>query len=171
MEVRNEMKIKNRRGSLVGGLILVLIGAVMLARRLNFSLPMWEDLYPFGFMLLGLASAYRIRGRGYRDGVFGAVFFLSLGAFFLLRHYNFIPYFHSWPIFPFAVGLGLLAQIVFVPKQWGVVIPGVMLVLFGGALLMEELDYFYFDDIGRYWPLLLIAFGVGVLLNARRQRA
>ena len=171
MEARNERAIKNRRGSLVGGLVLIFIGVAMLARRLNFPLPLWEDLYPFGFILLGLALAYRIRGRGHRDGVFGAVFFLTLGAFFLLRNYNFIPYFHSWPIFPIAVGLGLLAQIIFVPQQWGVVIPGVMLLLFGVALLMEELDYFYFDDIGRYWPLLLIAFGVGVLLNARRQRA
>jgi len=171
MEVRIEVQNKNRRGSLVGGLILIFIGAAMLARRLNVPLPRWEDLYPFGFILLGLASAYRIRGRGYRDGIFGAVFFLSLGAFFLLRNYGLIPYFHSWPIFPVAVGLGLLAQFVVAPKQWGVLIPGAMLVLFGGALLMEELDYRYFYDMARFWPLILIAFGVGILLNARRQRA
>lgn len=171
MAIRTELQIKNRRGSLVGGLILIFIGAAMLARRLNVPLPVWEDLYPFGFVLLGLAAAYRIRGRGYADGIFGAVFFLSLGAFFLLRNYSLIPYFHSWPIFPIAVGLGLLARIALVPKQWGVVFPGVVFVLFGVALLMEEFDYFYFDDIGRYWPLILIAFGVGVLLNARRQRA
>jgi hypothetical protein len=171
MEVRTQMQIKNRRGSLVGGLILIFIGAVMLARRLNISLPIWEDLYPFGFILLGLASAYRIRGRGYNDGVFGTVFFLSLGAFFLLRNYNFIAYFHSWPVFPIAVGLGLLAQCVFVPKQWGLLIPGAAFVLFGVALLMEELEYWHFYDIARFWPLILIAFGVGILLNARRQRA
>jgi hypothetical protein len=163
--------MRNRRGSLVGGLILILIGGVMLANRLNVRLPAWEDWYPFIFILLGLASAYRIRGRGYRDGVFGAVFFLSLGAFFLLRNFSFIPYFHSWPVFPMAVGLGLLAQYIFAPKQWGVLIPGVMLVLFGVALLFEELDYWYFYDVAKYWPLILIAIGIGMLFNARRQRA
>jgi len=163
--------MRNRRGSLIGGLILILIGGAMLAERLNARLPGWEDLYPFIFILLGLASAYRIRGFGYRDGVFGAVFFLSLGVFFLLRNFNVIPYFHSWPMFPIAVGLGLIAPIAFVPKQWGGLIPGVALVLFGVALLFEEFDYWRLYDIARYWPLILIAFGVGVLLNARRQRA
>lgn len=171
MEMRTELQAKNRRGSLVGGLVLIIIGAAMLARRLEVPLPVWEDLYPFGFVLLGLAAAYRIRGRGYADGIFGTVFFLSLGAFFLLRNYNFIPYFHSWPVFPIAIGLGLLARLALVPQQWGVVFPGVMFVLFGVGLLLEELDYFYFEDISRFWPLILIAFGVGVLLNARRQRA
>ncbi|MCG3119799.1 MAG: hypothetical protein ALAOOOJD_02311 [bacterium] len=163
--------MRERRGSLVGGLILVFIGLIMLAERLNVRLPAWEDVYPYGFLLLGLASAYRIRGRGHRDGVFGAVFFLSLGAFFLLRQYDVIPYFHSWPVFPIAVGLGLMAQCIFVPKQWGVLIPGAVLLLFGVALLFEEFDYWYFYDLAKYWPIILIAFGAGILLNARRQRA
>jgi len=46
-----------------------------------------------------------------------------------------------------------------------------VLVLFGVALLMEELDYWHFYDIARFWPLILIAFGIGMLLNAWRQRA
>jgi hypothetical protein len=163
--------MKNRRGSLVGGLILILIGGAMLAERLHVWLPAWEDLYPFIFILLGLASAYRIRGRGYRDGVFGAVFFLSLGVFFLLRNFDVIPYFHSWPIFLIAIGLGLIAPIAFVPKQWGALIPGVALMLFGVALLFEEFDYWRLYDIAKYWPLILIACGLGILLNARRQRA
>jgi hypothetical protein len=165
------MNMRNRRGSLVGGLILILIGAAMLADRLNIRLPAWEDMYPFIFILLGLASAYRIRGRGHRDGVFGAVFFLGLGAFFLLRNYGAIPYFHSWPVFPIAIGLGLIAQIAFVPQQWGVLIPGLAFIGFGVALLFEEFDYWRFYDMAKYWPLILIAFGIGILLNARRQRA
>jgi len=57
-----------------------------------------------------------------------------------------------------------------VPKQWGLLIPGAVLVLFGVALLMEELDYWHFYDLARFWPLILIAFGAGMLLNAWRQR-
>lgn len=161
--------MSDRRGSLVWGLIFILIGLAMLANRLHIPLPAWDTVYPFIFILLGLASAYRIRGRGHREGVFGTVFFLSLGAFFVLRNFDLIPYFHSWPIFPIAVGLGLLAQIIFVPSHWGVVIPGVVLVLFGVAMLFEELDYWYFYDVAKYWPLILIAFGIGILLNARRR--
>ena len=161
--------MNDHRGSLLWGLILILIGLGMLANRLHIRLPAWDSVYPFIFILLGLASAYRIRGRGHREGVFGTVFFLSLGTFFVLRNFDLIPYFHSWPVFPIAVGLGLLAQIIFVPSHWGVVIPGLALVLFGVAMLFEELDYWYFYDVAKYWPLILIAFGIGVLLNARRR--
>jgi hypothetical protein len=165
------MKNPRSRGSLVGGLILILIGLAMLAERLSMRLPSWYNLYPFIFILLGLASAYRIRGRGHRDGVFGTVFFISLGAFFLLRNVDVIPYFHSMPVFPIAVGLGLLAQYAFVPTNWGVLIPGIALILFGAALILEDFDYGYLYNVAKYWPLLLIAFGIGILLNARRQRA
>jgi hypothetical protein len=165
------MIMRDRRGSLVGGLILILIGLGMLLNRLNVRMPDWELIYPFIFVLLGLASAYRIRGRGHADGVFGTVFFLSLGAFFILRNFDFIPYFHSWPIFPIAVGLGMIAQIIFVPSRWGVIIPGAALVVFGVALLFEELDYWYFYDVVKFWPVILIAFGVGIVLNGLRRRA
>jgi hypothetical protein len=159
------------RGSLVGGLILILIGLFMLARRLGIDLPRWEHIYPFIFLLLGFASAYRIRGRGYRDGVFATVFFLSIGAFFLLRNFDFITYiYRPWPVWLMAAGLGFLVQYFFVPQDWGVLIPGLVLMAFGGAFFMRELDYWYFDDISSYWPVILIAFGIGILLNGLRRQ-
>lgn len=163
--------MKNRRGSLVGGVVLILIGLAILAHQLRVSLVPWYYIYPFVFVLLGLASAYRIRGRGHRDGVFGTIFFLSLGAFFILREFDLIPYMHAWPFVAMAIGLGFVAQYFFVPNQWGVLIPGALFLFFGGASLLNELDYWYFFDIVRYWPLILIALGVIVLLNGLRQRA
>lgn len=159
------------RGSLVGGLILILIGLALLANHLHMPLPRWRYIYPFVFILLGLASAYRIRGRGYRDGVFAAVFFLSLGAFFILRSFGLIMYIYpAWPVLLIAAGLGFLAQYFFVPQQWGVLVPGIALLLFGGAFLLHDLDFWYFYDLSKFWPIILIAFGVGILLNALRRR-
>jgi len=163
--------MRDRRGSLLGGLILVFIGVVMFAERLHFRFPSWQEIVPYFLIALGLASAYRIRGRGHRDGVFGAVFFLSLGAFFLLRRYDLIPYFHSWPMFPIAIGLGLLAQVLFAPNRFGVLIPAAVFLFFGCAGFLHEYDYWDFLDMARYWPVILIAFGISMLLNARRQRA
>jgi uncharacterized membrane protein YoaK (UPF0700 family) len=144
----------------------------MLAHQLEVRLPRWHYLYPFIFILLGLASAYRIRGRGYRDGVFATVFFLSLGAFFFLRNFGFIPYiYRPWPTWILAAGLGLCAQYFFVPRQWGVLVPGTVLLFLGGASLLYELDYWYFFDLAKFWPVILIAFGLGILLNALRRHA
>lgn len=42
---------------------------------------------------------------------------------------------------------------------------GLVLVLIGGALLLERLDLFYVDEYLRYWPLLLMALG-GVITAA-----
>ncbi len=155
--------------SIVPGIILILIGLYFLADRLDWPLPDFFEIYPFLFLLLALASATRIRGWGRREGVFGAVFFLTLSAFFILRNYDFIPYiYHPWPIWLIAAGLGCLAVFIFAPSQWGMLIPGSAFLLFGGAFLLREFDIIY--NIDRYWPIILIAIGVGILLRGLRKQ-
>jgi predicted membrane protein len=45
---------------------------------------------------------------------------------------------------------------------------GVMLTLLGVALLLDNLGFLEFRDIWRFWPVILIAMGVGRILAARR---
>ncbi len=158
-----------QKNSLVPGIILILIGLYFLANRLDWPIPDFFEIYPFIFLLLAIASATRIRGLGQRDGVFGTFFFLTLGLFFILRNYDFIPYiYHPWPIWLIAAGLGCIAVFVVAPSQWGMLIPGSAFLLFGGAFLLREFDIIY--NVDRYWPVIVIAIGVGILLKGLRKQ-
>ena len=158
-----------RRRPLLTGIILIVLGLYFLANRLDLPLPVFEQVYPFLFLLFAAASAYRIEGWGRREGVFGTIFFLTLGVFFLLRNFDYIPYiYHPWPVWLIAAGLGCVAGFVFVPSDWGLLIPGSALLLFGGSFLLREYDIYL--DATRYWPVILIAIGLGVLLKGLRKQ-
>lgn len=45
---------------------------------------------------------------------------------------------------------------------WHSFLPGVILIALGGLLLVRE--YFYWYDWGDFWPLLLIALGLGLII-------
>ncbi|NUO82476.1 hypothetical protein HUU05_20570 [candidate division KSB1 bacterium] len=158
-----------QRSSIVPGIVLILIGLYFLANRLDWPIPDFFEIYPFVFLLLAIACAARIRGWGNRDGVFGTFFFLTLGVFFILRNYDLIPYiYHPWPIWLIAAGIGCIAVFVFAPSQWGMLIPGSAFLLFGGAFLLREFDIIY--NVDRYWPIIVIAIGVGILLKGLRKQ-
>jgi len=160
-----------RQNSLILGIILILVGLYMLADRLELHIFRSSQVYPLVFIIIGIAVSTRIRGRGHRDGVFATFFFLSVGLFFILRNYYLIPYvFNPWPIWLVAAGLGCLGVFLFVPTEWGMLIPATLLLFFGAGLLLREFDIFYLYDIRRYWPIALIAIGVAILLSGMRKQ-
>lgn len=157
-------------GSFTAGAIMIVLGLFLLADRLDWPFPPFDYVYPFVFLLFAGIAATRIRGLGRRDGVFGTFFFLTLGLFFVLRNFDFIPYESTaWPIWLIAAGVGCVAVFVFMPKEWGILIPGSVLLLFGGAAYLREFDFFY--DMSRYWPIILIAIGLGMLVKGFRRQA
>lgn len=158
-----------RKSAIVPGIILILVGVYLFANRLDWPIPDFFEIYPFVFLLLAIASATRIQGWGRREGVLGTIFFLTLSVFFILRNYDFIPYiYHPWPIWLIAAGLGCLAVFIVAPSNWGMLIPGSAFLLFGGAFILREFDIIY--NVDRYWPIILIAIGVGVLLKGWRKQ-
>ncbi len=161
-----------RRSSLVPGLVLIGVGLAILSTRMDWPDIRWSQIYPIIFILIGAASAYSIRGRGRRDGVFPTVFFLTLGVFFVLRNYNFIEYWYLdefWPIFLIAPGLAMLATVFFVPGEWRLLIPGLALVIFGGLLIADELNYLQIYRLWDYWPVILIAIGVSIFFKGFKE--
>ncbi|RME24820.1 MAG: PspC domain-containing protein [Candidatus Zixiibacteriota bacterium] len=85
----------------------------------------------------------------------------------------------------FASGVGLLAYIIawiIIPEaplgyeapgsrhatrgSWGKYLPGLVLVFIGAAMLMHH--FWYWFRIGDFWPLILIAIGVALLISGNR---
>lgn len=54
------------------------------------------------------------------------------------------------------------------PLQAGKLAWGVVLIALGGVLFIEQLDIFYFDNLIRYWPLVLVAVGAVTLATAKQ---
>ncbi|HQA48439.1 MAG TPA: DUF5668 domain-containing protein, partial [Bacillota bacterium] len=48
------------------------------------------------------------------------------------------------------------------------ILAGTLLICLGGLLLFKR--WFYWVDLGRYWPILLIIAGLAIIINATRDR-
>ncbi|HHM24103.1 MAG TPA: hypothetical protein ENJ23_03595, partial [Bacteroidetes bacterium] len=112
------MSSQNR--SIWPGIVLILIGALMLVRRLELVEFTWRDLYPFFFLLLGFWFWVRIFTDGNRRLAFPATFFTLLGIRFLARYYGHVWWLNmadSWPLLLIIFGLSLLVQYAFTPEK------------------------------------------------------
>ncbi|MDL1876031.1 hypothetical protein FBQ85_12795 [Cytophagia bacterium CHB2] len=70
-----------------------------------------------------------------------------------------------------AIGVGYLGKFFFKPSDWGLLIPSAAFLVLGGGALLDYYGvlYFPFYDLERYWPILLIAIGAGVLFKSTRR--
>ncbi|MBN2103732.1 hypothetical protein JW835_06805 [bacterium] len=163
--------MKHKRNSLVPGILLIAFGCYFLLRRFIVTFPIWEQLYPILILVLAgllLWDTYRNNRPG---TLFWAVFFLCIGAFFLLRNYDIIPYLYVeeyWPVFLLAFGLSFIVKFIVNPRDWGALVPGTFLLFFGLKHLLDNFEEFYWEHsyyIDDLWPLIIIVIGIGMLIS------
>jgi len=101
--------------------------------------------------------------RRHCNGLFFPLLLIVLGTVFLLTEFNLVEPWRAWAFFwPFILvffGIRLLAT----QRVW----LGVVAVAFGVALAGNPLNLWDFN-IGRFWPLLLIALGISMLARPGR---
>lgn len=92
----------NRSGRIIGGLIVVVIGVVLLARKAGMDFPNWIFSFETLLIALGLYLGFRNSFKG-----FGWVIPILIGGFLLID--DFYPYYdisnYTWPLI--IIGLGL----------------------------------------------------------------
>ncbi|NIR51432.1 hypothetical protein GWO43_22905, partial [candidate division KSB1 bacterium] len=166
----------NRERSLIPGVILILLGLYFLLDRLNVFYFRWEYLYPLILLGLGVLFLVAIFTKKDKGAAFPATILLILGLFFFLRNYGLLPYeFYLyyiedyWPIFLIAFGLGFLVLFSVKPEDWGVLIPGGILLFFGVVFLLRNMRLFYWRDFADFWPVILIAIGLGIVVSSLRK--
>jgi len=166
----------DKKGSLIPGVLLILIGLWFLARRFIFFTSHWMQIYPL--MLLFFAGFLIIETfRGHRSGaLFWGITFFFIGLFFLFRNYGIIRYYYAdeyWPIFLLALGCGFLALFILNPKEWGLVIPASVFIFLGIGFSLQTFNRLFWgweNFIDRYWPVILIIIGLGVLIDGFQKR-
>jgi hypothetical protein len=56
------------------------------------------------------------------------------------------------------------------PKKGNSLVWGIILILVGGVILLEQLDIDVFDQVWRFWPVILIIWGVNKLWLGLKER-
>ncbi len=159
------------------GLFLVVIGAVLLLNQLHVLRFGWARLiwiicifFGGGIVLRGLVNQ-RV------GSVFwGTVIFLT-GIFFTLHQFEIIEsHGRMIPAVTLVIfGFAFLMKIIFAPRtSWPSIIPAVVFLGLGSALMLSDLGYLYHYDVWMfcrtYWPVLLIAAGIAAVFKARGPR-
>ena len=163
------------RNSIFPGLALIIIGGLLLIHKFFPGLFDMSNFYPLILMGLGVWLIGSIKGRKDKGAVFPGTIIFLLGFFYFLRSYDLIEYYslgEVWPIMLIIVGLGFGALFITKPSDWGVLVPGGVLVFLGVVFLLRE---FYIirldiaDIITDFWPIILIVIGGGIVLGSLRK--
>jgi hypothetical protein len=165
--------MRNWGGAVIPGLLLIALGAWLLAGTLGLHLPGLDVLWPIILVVFGLACLLQFFADARRnDGlVFTGVTSTLLGGFFLaitLGPLKWPDLNRWWPVFVIIGGVAFLAQWLARPGQRGLLVPAGLALLVGLTALGVNLGLVRADlaeRITRLWPLLLIVVGLGLLAN------
>ncbi|MGC1244259.1 MAG: hypothetical protein WA874_21900 [Chryseosolibacter sp.] len=106
----------NRSGSVMGGLLVVAIGLLLLARRAGLDFPDWLLSFEALLIALGLFLGFRHSFKGV-----GWIIPIVIGGFLLLD--DFYPYFdigyYFWPLLIIGIGLFIIFSSSKKKRDWG----------------------------------------------------
>lgn len=162
--------------SILPGLILIIIGALLLVNKLVPYSIGWYEIYPLILMAIAVLIFISVIGKRDKGAVFFGTFFFLLGIFFFLRNYDIIPYYYMrevWPALLIIFGLSFVSVFITKPSDWGVLIPAGILIFLGVVFLLRKFHIIYLDIgdiIADYWPMILIIIGAGIILGALRRQ-
>jgi hypothetical protein len=173
--------MRRRTGAVLPGLLLIALGAWLLAGTLGVRLPGLATVWPVGLIVFGLAflAQFFAGGRRSEGLVFTGVAATLLGAFFLAITLGLLAWRDAgrlWPVYLLIGGLAFLAQWLVRPVERGLLVPAVLALAAGAATLALTLGLVRADiaeQIIRLWPVVLIVLGLGLLgsyLTSGRQK-
>jgi hypothetical protein len=153
------------------GLVLVLLGVALLLNQMNVIHIGGIALVWLGLLVYGAAVVIRSFINNDRSKVFfGTLCFLT-GILFFIHKAGFISGAFSiyFPAFIIIFGLAFFMLFVLNMKDWHLLIPALIFLALGAALMLTHLGYWYSRDVWRtitsYWPILLIIFGGTMLIR------
>jgi predicted membrane protein len=117
-EQRVTGRVSKRRENITGGLLLLGIGSLLLARQVGADLPSWLFTWPMILIVVGLFVGIKTR---FRD--FGWLLLIGIGVFFLLDKAQFDTSIRKfiWPAAIIAAGLIILLSALFKRPQTHIV--------------------------------------------------
>jgi hypothetical protein len=170
--------VRRRRSSLVGGILLILIGAWFAALQLVPGLGDWINIeFTWPWMIVAVGVILLVVGLiiGVPALVIPACIVGGVGAilYWLVATDGWVTWAFAWALIPSFVGLGVLLSSILEGRTAKGVRDGGWLILIGIVLFFILGSVFgSLGWLGPYWPLLVVAFGlllvVQGLLRVRR---
>jgi hypothetical protein len=151
------------------GWILIVLGAFFLCMYL-FD---WQFHWSVVLMVAGaVVFGYGIFSREH-SGIFPGSLILLLGLFFFLRQNEVLQDSMEklWPLILIILGFSFLLTFLFRPQDWGVLIPGGILLVIGLLFFLRNYRYVSRHTVSgilQWWPLILVIIGIRLALGARR---
>ena len=149
------------------GWILVILGLFFI---LQYLLD-WEFYWAVVLIIVGgVLFLYALLKRN-EGGIFPGTFLFLLGMIFLLHQIDVIdPLSETWPLILIIIGVSFVMIFLVRPQDWGVLIPGGILIILGLIFLLRNYRYISWGTVGdilQWWPLILIVLGVKFLIPKR----
>jgi hypothetical protein len=170
-----------RRAPIVPGIVLILLGLWLLGRQLNLPVFVGDVLWPWVFVGVGLLiwAHYIFLPPRSADEPFWGTAAVPSGVFLLgWRNGYFLSNFEGWaslwPIVPLIAGISALVKWVFAIRDWGSLVTGIAFAAVGIVGLgynMGSIDAATAWQISRYWPILVVLAGLGVLIQAVQEKS
>lgn len=168
-------KTNERRGSMLGGLVIIGIGIWFLMASLGVDLPSIGNMWPIFPTLGGMAFLVAYLTGKEKDSGFlipGVGGFL-IGLFFFLFTfgvYEWAEMDRLWPVFPLIGGIAFLAMYL-VEREGGLLVPAIGGIGVGIVGLFFTMSGLSLAWLGTYWPVILIIVGLIVLAKNLLRRA
>lgn len=158
----------NRRASIVGGIILVLLGVLFLAREIA---PQFFQFWDWPFVIIGLGLLFLIWAVASGVGGLAVPASILAGIGGILYYQNITGDWESWAyvwaLIPAFVGIGIIIGGIIDQNFKDAISSGLIMLLISAMLFFAFGSAFGLDpNITVYWPVLLIALGLVALIRA-----
>jgi len=160
------------RSRLAMGVLLVLIGFVFLALQFSPSLAQWFQVtLSWPMIVVGVGGLLLLIGllTGAPGMAIPACIVAGIGAILYYQNIsnNWMSWSYSWTLIPGFVGTGMLLSGVLGSKEYHIFRRGFSLMLLSLILFIIFGSFFgTFSFLGAYWPLLLVAAGILIIIRA-----
>jgi hypothetical protein len=160
---------RGRRSSLATGLVLILIGALVLAAQF---VDGWETWFAWPLYIVGLGAILLIIGllTGVPSLAVPACIVAGIGGLLYYQDItkNWASWSYAWALIPGFVGIGIILAGLLSGKFRKPLREGGQLILVSLVMFLAFGSFFGLiglGPLGQYWPVLLIALGVLILFN------
>jgi hypothetical protein len=167
MEVAMDKKTRSNLGI---GLLLILIGGWFLAIQFIPQFGSWfREIFDWPLYIIGGGLLFLVLGliSGEPGLVIPASIFSGIGGLLYYQNAtnNWESWSYAWALIPGFVGIGVLIMALLGEGGKGGIHSGVTLIFISLVMFLIFGSFFGANPLGIYWPFLLIALGLWMLLQ------